>query len=90
MQPRSHPACHHHIVPPVNTVQIIPLCQVRTCGYVHGLHNKRLQLLHLRHDSVRITDKRVKIINEVISGIRVIKMYAWEHAFKKKITQLRR
>lgn len=30
------------------------------------------------------------MMNEVISGIRVIKMYAWEYAFKKVITSLRR
>jgi hypothetical protein len=29
-------------------------------------------------------------MNEVISGIRVIKMYAWENAFNKLISKLRR
>jgi len=29
-------------------------------------------------------------MNEVISGIRVIKMYAWEYAFRKVVTKLRR
>ena len=28
-------------------------------------------------------------MNEIISGIRVIKMYAWEYAFKKLVTKLR-
>ena len=37
-----------------------------------------------------MTDQRVKVMNEVITGIRVIKMYAWEHAFKKVVTKLRR
>ena len=28
-------------------------------------------------------------MNEVISGIRVIKMYAWEYAFRDLVTKLR-
>ena len=40
--------------------------------------------------AARLTDKRVKIMNEVISGIRVIKMYAWEYAFTHVISNIRR
>ena len=29
-------------------------------------------------------------MNEVITGIRVIKMYAWEYAFKRVVTKLRK
>ncbi len=29
-------------------------------------------------------------MNEVITGMRVIKMYGWEEAFQKMITQLRK
>ena len=43
-----------------------------------------------RFKSARVTDQRVRIMNEVISGIRVIKMYAWEYAFKRIVTKLRR
>ncbi|CAM9244868.1 unnamed protein product, partial [Ectocarpus fasciculatus] len=35
------------------------------------------------------TDYRVKLMNEVLSGIRVIKYYAWEAAFKEKIEAVR-
>ncbi|KAJ5069267.1 multidrug-resistance like protein 1 isoform i [Anaeramoeba ignava] len=35
------------------------------------------------------TDSRIKIINELLQGIRVIKFYAWEKIFKKKILDLR-
>ncbi|CAD8192264.1 unnamed protein product [Paramecium octaurelia] len=35
-------------------------------------------------------DKRFKITNELIEGIRLIKMYAWEQAFKKMILTARR
>ena len=36
------------------------------------------------------TDKRVKHMNEIISGIRVVKMYGWEYAFHQLIGSLRR
>ncbi|KAL5288615.1 ABCC4.2 family protein [Megaselia abdita] len=36
-----------------------------------------------------ICDKRIKLMNEVIQGIQVIKMYAWEKSFAKIISKLR-
>lgn len=35
------------------------------------------------------TDKRVGVVNEVIAGIRVIKFYAWESSFMKRIQEYR-
>ena len=37
-----------------------------------------------------VTDKRIKVMNEIISGIRVIKMYGWEYAFSQLINKIRR
>ncbi|KAI8747945.1 multidrug resistance-associated protein 1 [Biomphalaria glabrata] len=34
-------------------------------------------------------DKRVKMVNEVLGGIKVLKLYAWEESFQKKILALR-
>lgn len=34
-------------------------------------------------------DERVKVMNEVIAGMRVIKMYTWEDSFSKWIRQIR-
>ena len=34
-------------------------------------------------------DKRVKLISEILSGIKVLKMYAWESSFIKRINSLR-
>ena len=44
----------------------------------------------LRFKAARLTDKRVKVMNEVITGIRVIKMYAWEYAFKDLVDGIRK
>lgn len=36
------------------------------------------------------TDQRVGIMNEIIIGIQVIKMYAWEKPFEKVVAEARR
>nr|AHB63235.1 multidrug resistance-associated protein [Chrysomela lapponica] len=43
----------------------------------------------LRFRVAKKTDTRVKLMNEVISGIQVIKMYAWEKSFEKLIKFMR-
>ena len=47
-------------------------------------------LINYRLRAALITDSRVKVMNEVITGIRVIKMYAWEYAFKKMVDDIRK
>lgn len=42
-----------------------------------------------RKERMLVTDYRVKLMNEILAGIRVIKFYAWEHAFADKITSIR-
>lgn len=36
------------------------------------------------------TEYRVKIMNEIVSGIQVIKMYAWEKPFNKVVDLARK
>ncbi|XP_067949297.1 multidrug resistance-associated protein 1-like [Watersipora subatra] len=38
---------------------------------------------------MKLKDTRVKMTNEVLSGIKVIKLYAWEPSFEEKIAALR-
>ena len=42
-----------------------------------------------RFKSAKVTDKRVKVMNEIISGMRLIKMYAWEWAFHEYVKNIR-
>uniref|UniRef100_A0A3B3IJ80 Multidrug resistance-associated protein 1 n=1 Tax=Oryzias latipes TaxID=8090 RepID=A0A3B3IJ80_ORYLA len=34
-------------------------------------------------------DSRIKLMNEMLNGIKVLKLYAWEMAFKEKVSQIR-
>ena len=46
-------------------------------------------LMGIRRQKSIITDARVKLMNEMLSGIRVIKFYAWENAFMQKVLTVR-
>jgi len=38
------------------------------------------RLTHLRKMMLKETDQRVKLMNQLLAGIRVLKLYAWESA----------
>lgn len=38
-----------------------------------------------RWKAMLVTDSRVRTMNEILSSIKLIKMYAWEDSFEKKI-----
>ncbi|XP_013107786.2 probable multidrug resistance-associated protein lethal(2)03659 isoform X2 [Stomoxys calcitrans] len=44
---------------------------------------------YYRQKTAERTDLRVKLMNEIIQGIQVIKMYAWERSFAKVIADVR-
>ncbi|XP_055891763.1 multidrug resistance-associated protein 1-like [Biomphalaria glabrata] len=43
------------------------------------------------HEEVRdkIKDDRIKVLNEIFNGIKVLKLYAWEKAFISRISKIR-
>ncbi|XP_059143447.1 multidrug resistance-associated protein 1-like isoform X2 [Physella acuta] len=38
---------------------------------------------------MKTKDKRIKIMNEILNGIKVLKLYAWEKSFQQKVTDIR-
>lgn len=52
--------------------------------------SKLSQLLSQRRkEAAPLTDSRIKLMQEIIQGIRVIKFYAWEDSFLKKLFSIR-
>ena len=43
----------------------------------------------VRVKKTKFSDMRVKLMNEILSGIRIIKYYAWEGAFQEKVLESR-
>ncbi|XP_068575379.1 ATP-binding cassette sub-family C member 4 [Cebidichthys violaceus] len=43
-----------------------------------------------RSETAVLTDDRIRIMNEVVSGMRIIKMYAWEKPFAALVSEVRR
>ncbi|KAM5180099.1 ATP-binding cassette sub-family C member 4 isoform 1-T1 [Mantella aurantiaca] len=44
----------------------------------------------LRGKTAAFTDTRIRTMNEVISGMRIIKMYAWERPFTELVNEIRK
>lgn len=47
-------------------------------------YSKKLQIKIMKQK-----DERVKLMNEILNGIRILKLYAWEKSFEEQITQVR-
>uniref|UniRef100_A0A3Q1HYV3 Multidrug resistance-associated protein 4 n=1 Tax=Anabas testudineus TaxID=64144 RepID=A0A3Q1HYV3_ANATE len=43
-----------------------------------------------RSKTAVLTDSRIRTMNEVVSGMRIIKMYAWEKSFAALVSEVRR
>uniref|UniRef100_A0A674JRT1 ATP binding cassette subfamily C member 3 n=1 Tax=Terrapene triunguis TaxID=2587831 RepID=A0A674JRT1_9SAUR len=40
--------------------------------------------------NMRYKDSRIKLMNEILSGIKVLKLYAWEPSFQEKVLEIRK
>ncbi|XP_044275915.1 ATP-binding cassette sub-family C member 3 isoform X2 [Varanus komodoensis] len=41
-------------------------------------------------EQMRYKDARIKLMNEILSGIKVLKLYAWEPSFAEKVLEIRK
>ncbi|KAH9512009.1 hypothetical protein DERF_010425 [Dermatophagoides farinae] len=53
----------------------------------NGLIMKKIRTFQIQ--VMRQKDKRTKLMNEILSGMKVLKLYAWENSFQTMITKLR-
>ncbi|CEG39052.1 atp-binding cassette superfamily [Plasmopara halstedii] len=63
-------------------VAVIILMLPITAGISKLMRRLQLKLMEVK-------DERIKICNEVLAGMKVIKMQAWEHSFTKRVLEYR-
>ncbi|XP_076856191.1 ATP-binding cassette sub-family C member 3 isoform X1 [Brachyhypopomus gauderio] len=51
---------------------------------VIAMKTKTYQVEQMQHK-----DARIKLMNEILNGIKVLKLYAWEASFREKVLQIR-
>ncbi|RUS91065.1 hypothetical protein EGW08_001193, partial [Elysia chlorotica] len=73
----------HELGPSVLAGFVVLLLLIPVQGFMGKLFSK------LRHKTAVHTDERVKVMNEIISGMRVIKMYCWEKPFGQLVEKIR-
>ncbi|KAG7392916.1 ATP-binding cassette sub- C member 8, partial [Phytophthora boehmeriae] len=63
-------------------VAVIILMLPVTAGISKLMRRLQLKLM-------KVKDERIKICNEVLAGMKVIKLQAWEHSFTKRVLEFR-
>lgn len=54
---------------------------------VNGFIANKIKTLQIRQ--MKNKDERVKLMNEILGGIKVLKLYAWEPSFEDQVLQIR-
>ncbi|KAL5281122.1 ABCC2.2 family protein [Megaselia abdita] len=54
---------------------------------INGWIANRIKILQV--NQMKYKDERVKLMNEVLSGIKVLKLYAWEPSFEEQVLKIR-
>lgn len=55
---------------------------------LHGFFSKKHFALEMR--KMKYKDERAKLMNEILSGIKILKLYAWEPSFEEQIQKIRK
>ena len=74
-----------HFIGWQSTIGITLLCILLPCFGVLSYAGAAL-----RFRTAAVSDHRISLISQVISGIRAIKSYAWEEEYQQKIRNVRR
>ena len=59
-----------------------------TVAVYYGMMGRACAML--RSKISKVVDQRVDVMNSIISGIRTVKMYAWEWPFMERVQRIRR
>ncbi|CAH0555486.1 unnamed protein product [Brassicogethes aeneus] len=54
---------------------------------VNGFIANKVKILQIKQ--MKNKDERVKLMNEILSGIKVLKLYAWEPSFENQVIKIR-
>ncbi|XP_055919617.1 multidrug resistance-associated protein 1-like isoform X7 [Eupeodes corollae] len=54
---------------------------------INGVIANRIKILQVKQ--MKYKDDRVKLMNEVLGGIKVLKLYAWEPSFEEQVLEIR-
>lgn len=54
------------------------------------IHKQNVLLTSVKVKESILNDKRLKTVKDIVSGIRAIKSYAWEHLFLERLNIWRR
>ena len=72
----------------IHKLNIVFLCTSMHDDHEYSCCNCILVMFRVK--AVKCTDRRVRGMTDILSGIKVLKMYAWENVFKKMIFNIRR
>ncbi|KAJ3132928.1 hypothetical protein HK100_004842 [Physocladia obscura] len=77
------------------TIPVVALGWPAVCGIAVLIFSIPLQkhlfslMMKIRSSTAPISGKRVNLTTEILSGVRVIKFFAWENAFVQKVAAIR-
>ncbi|KAG9331798.1 hypothetical protein JZ751_017000 [Albula glossodonta] len=52
-------------------------------------HTPQCDVVHTPEEQMHITDGRIKLMSEILGGIKILKLFAWERAFQQRVLRLR-